>query len=171
MRDQPLEFTKQLKKWLNKTGNWNICWRSTRDRYTSAEFHSRCDGTNSTLTIVKVIKNNKTHIFGGYATRSWAGDSSFHAPGSFLFSLRNGDDLPPFKAPLKNTNDQYAIHCYADYGPTFGGGYDLEIRIGKQSSSYFDYSYQAPNITANKSSLLAGSEKFAPEEIEVLYLM
>ena len=98
-------------------------------------------------------------------------DGIVRAPGSFLFSLRNGDDLQPFKAPLKNEDDQYAIQRHADYGPTFGGGYDLAIKIGKQSSSFFDYSYQAPNTTAKKRYLLAGSEYFKPEEIEVLYLI
>ena len=73
LRDEPLEFTKQLENWLNKTGNWSICWRRTRVENTSAEFHRRCDKKIPTLTIVKVIQNNKTLIFGGYATESWAG--------------------------------------------------------------------------------------------------
>ena len=40
---------------------------------TSAAFHSRCDMKKPTLTIVKVIKNNKNLVFGGYTTDSWAG--------------------------------------------------------------------------------------------------
>ena len=93
------------------------------------------------------------------------------APGSFLFSLRNNDDVPSFMAPLKSEDDKYAIQRYPKYGPIFGGGMDLCIKIPGKSSSSFDYSYQAPNTTTNKEYLLAGSEYFVPEEIEVLYLM
>ena len=43
------------------------------------------------------------------------------APGSFMFSLRNKENLPPFKAPLKDENTPHAIYAHHDYGPIFGG--------------------------------------------------
>ena len=98
------------------------------------------------------------------------------APGSFLFSLRNNDDLPPFKAPLKDENDGYAIWRHRGYGPLFGAGHDLYIVSNAKSSTYsrLGRTYQAPpgytHGQANTNSLLAGSYTFTPSEVEVLYL-
>ena len=100
------------------------------------------------------------------------------APGSFLFSLRNKDDLPPFKAPLKYQNHGNALYCYSTYAPTFGGGHDLHIandaKSNTKSYTHLGYSYRVPSGytygQANTQSLLAGSYHFTPSEVEVLYL-
>jgi hypothetical protein len=100
------------------------------------------------------------------------------APGSFMFSLRNNDDLAPFKAPLRDENDRRAINRYSGYGPTFGWGGDLYIANNARSNTfsytYFGRSYQPPpgyNVgESNTSSLLPGSFQFTPSQIEVLYL-
>ena len=105
-------------------------------------------------------------------------DRSTSAPGSFLFSLRNNDDLAPFKAPLRDENDVWAIYRRSGYGPAFGGGYDLHIAndAGSNTDSYthFGASYQPPpgyNLgESNTRPLLPGSYKFTPSQIEVLYL-
>jgi hypothetical protein len=100
------------------------------------------------------------------------------APGSFLFSLRNNDDLAPFKAPLLNENDGKAILRDSDYGPTFGGAADLIIadNAGSNADSFafeFGWTYQAPpgyTFRETKTKyLLAGSLFFTPSETEVLY--
>jgi hypothetical protein len=106
-------------------------------------------------------------------TGSWTS-----APGSFIFSLRNNDDLAPFKAPLRYENDGWAIYRYSGYGPIFGRGWDLYIanNAGSNTASYtrFGYSYQPPpgyNLDESKtSSLLPGSYQFTPLQIETLYL-
>jgi hypothetical protein len=94
------------------------------------------------------------------------------APGSFLFSLRNNDDLAPFKAPLKNESDEAAMFRYHSAGPVFGLGIDLAIG-GNAGYARFGRTYQAPpGYTygeTNTSSLLAGSEVFDTSEIEVFY--
>jgi hypothetical protein len=90
-----------------------------------------------------------------------------------LFSLRNNDDLAPFKAPLKNESDEAAMLRYYQVGPAFGLGIDLAIG-GNAGYAKFGRTYQAPpGYTygeTNTSSLLAGSEGFTASEIEVLYL-
>jgi hypothetical protein len=99
------------------------------------------------------------------------------APGSFIFSLRNNDDLAPFKAPLRDENDVRAIFRYSGDGPIFGGGYDLRIDDNAGSNTWsetvFGYTYQPPpGYTfgkTNTSSLLPGSEYFTPSQTEVLY--
>jgi hypothetical protein len=78
------------------------------------------------------------------------------APGSFIFSLRNKENLPPFKAPLKDQNDVWAIRCY---GPTFGLVYDLRISNNAASNSNsvtnFGYTYQPPSGVSDRTTILA----------------
>jgi hypothetical protein len=100
------------------------------------------------------------------------------APGSFLFSLRNKDNLPSFKTPLKSVDSGHALYCHSTHAPTFGGGYDLYIvndaKSNTNSYTNFGWAYQAPSGytygQANTRSLLAGSYHFTPSEVEVLYL-
>ena len=101
-------------------------------------------------------------------------DDYTDAPGSFLFSLRNNDNLPPFKLPLKDENNVQAILPRSDYGPTFGSytTYQLLIRDNARSNEYslalIGDVYQPPD--AYRQTLLAGSERFKPSEVEALYL-
>ena len=89
-----------------------------------------------------------------------------------MFSLRNNDDLPPFKAPLKDENSGNAIYRNNWVGPTFG--HDLYIvnhAVSNQVSyTNFGDTYQPPSGPTNTESLLAGTYSFIPSEIEVLYL-
>ena len=74
LKNEPTEFDIKLGEWLptgNGEGNWNICWRATGDGWAASKFHSKCDGKKPTLTIVQVVNNNKTYVFGGYATEVW----------------------------------------------------------------------------------------------------
>ena len=98
------------------------------------------------------------------------------APGSFLFSLRNNDGLAPFKSSLKNGKEKFAIRRRNTYGPTFGSEPDLSILPkNSQSEAYFGKDYQLPSGytsgNPNAKSLIAGSTKFIPAEVEVLNLM
>jgi hypothetical protein len=95
---------------------------------------------------------------------------------SFLFSLRNKDNLAPFIANIKQGLEQYAIYCNSGYGPVFAGGADLFIHSNpqvNQSNSNFGYTYQLPAGYAQGSeqakNLLAGQCKFLTTEIEVFY--
>ena len=94
----------------------------------------------------------------------------------FLFSLKNKDDLPAFKAVVYR-HSELAI-CASDvFGPTFGGGLDLYIANNVHvSSSYANLgsTYKPPNgytyYTPKCKALLAGTEYFTPTEVEVYYL-
>jgi hypothetical protein len=104
-------------------------------------------------------------------------DGYTDAPESFLFSLRNKDNLQSFKAPLKN-EDNEAILRKGDYAPTFGssGSFQLLICNNARSDarSYTVSARDAGNIyqppAAYSETMLAGSEIFKPSEVEVLYL-
>ena len=95
---------------------------------------------------------------------------------SFLFSLKNKDNVPPFKAPVYK-NHQNAIGSNPSKGPTFGGGHDLYIsndsHTNQESYTDFGNTYQPPPGydygTQQTQYLLAGSYKFTPTEIEVFF--
>ena len=105
-------------------------------------------------------------------------DGCTSAPSSFIYSLRNNDDLPSFKSTLRNEDNDYAIWRYSSYGPTFGWGYDLYIANDAESNtaSYarLGYTYNVPvgylYGQSNTDSLMGGSHGFTPSEVEVLYL-
>jgi len=46
----------------------NLIYRASRDGFRAIDFHSKCDNTSNTLTL---IKTKKSYIFGGYTTLSW----------------------------------------------------------------------------------------------------
>ena len=97
------------------------------------------------------------------------------APGSFIFSLTNKENLPPFKAPLKNEDVGGAITGRADRGPIFGDGWDLAISDNAASNinshTDFGYTYQVPSGVSDRLTILAGRRFFSPSEVEVLYLV
>jgi hypothetical protein len=97
------------------------------------------------------------------------------APGSFIFSLRNKENLPPFKAPLKDQNTGNAIYTENSYGPTFGGGYDIYISNDASSNTNsctnFNSYYQAPSGVSSTSTILAGTYTFQPSEVEVFHII
>ncbi len=116
------------------------------------------------LTLLHLTKNY-------CVTDSWTA-----APGSFLFSLRNNDDLLPFKSPLKDEEETTAIKRRSTYGPTFGSPHDLSILPkNDQSQVHFGSNYQLPTgytyFNSDTKSLIAGSKEFTPAEVQVLNLM
>ena len=59
-----------LRSWIGgRFSTAKLCWRATRDGWSSSTFHSNCDNKKPTVTIVKVGQ----YLFGGYATESWEG--------------------------------------------------------------------------------------------------
>ena len=95
---------------------------------------------------------------------------------AFLFSLKNKDNLKPFKAAVYR-NSQTALYHDSGYGPTFGG-HDLYIsnnaNLNTVSYTKLGNTYQLPpgytSDAANTKALLAGTYYFTPSEIEVFYL-
>ena len=93
---------------------------------------------------------------------------------SFLFSLRNKDNLLPFKCLIKDERKGDAICWFARWGACFGGG-DFFIsnaaNTNQLSYSHLGDTYQPPPgyeyDTPQTKALLAGSEGFTPSEIEV----
>ena len=121
--------------------------------------------TSLNLSIVKLYLNF-TQLF----SAAWKRSES-----SFLFSLRNKDNLAPFIANIKQGQEQNAIACNFSYGPLFGEGYDLRIcnnpQKNQSSHSNFGHTYQLPPgyvyDSQQAQNLLAGQYQFLTTEIEV----
>ena len=72
------------------------------------------------------------------------------------------------------TNPLRAIYRSSGFGPVFGYGNDILIANnanGKTTSlTNFGYSYSVPSGVQDKSTILAGTFFFSPDEVEVFYL-
>ena len=70
------------------------------------------------------------------------------------------------------TNPVHAIYRYSGYGPTFGEGHDIYIanNANSNSNTNFGDSYYVPSGVQDKKTILAGTYKFTPDEVEVFYL-
>jgi hypothetical protein len=98
---------------------FSLLYRGTRDGFKGPEFHKRCDGHSSTLTIIQDISGN---IFGGFTPLEW---SSFGAKAdstlkSFRFTIRNPHNFPPHRFPLRRDRHSVSSYFWCLYGPCFG---------------------------------------------------
>ena len=80
----------------------------------------------------------------------------------------------PVKLNLSSGNAAaQAIASCSNYGPTFGWGHDIYIanNAANSSSSYSSfYTYSPPSgYSSGRSSFLAGSSYFRPDEIETFF--
>ncbi|KAG0021893.1 hypothetical protein BGZ80_001487 [Entomortierella chlamydospora] len=144
-------------------------YRATRDGFDAASFHRACDQRGPTLTVVRA--DNGT-IFGGYNSSSW----SSHPTGvystsrvNFLFTLKDREHPLRENAIFSIKGDgNAATYNKADYGPTFGAGYDLYLstncNLNCQSSSSLPLSYNGQGASP---AALAGSCYFRVQEYEV----
>jgi len=68
-----------------------------------------------------------------------------------------------------------AIYMNPLYGPTFGGGHDIYIadkgNANANSYAQLGHSYNYPSGVNDHSTILAGSFRFTPDEVEVFYLL
>jgi hypothetical protein len=161
---QPSELIKLCE--FSSNDKWTLLYRATRDGFSAANFHSKCDGHSNTLTIFKAKETS--HIFGGFTSISWESFGQYKSdPNAFLFSLTNRDNQP---CKIRQINTEYSIYCGSAYGPTFGNGHAIYICdfANRLAGSYskLGHSYQHPQPSQGHS-YLAGSHPFQLSEIEV----
>ena len=70
---------------------WNLIYRGSQDGFEVSTFHTKCDNTENSLTIIKSTNDN---IFGGYTEQSWSGNISKNDSNAFIFSLANELNRP-----------------------------------------------------------------------------
>jgi hypothetical protein len=156
----------------------SLLWRGSRDGFEAKEFHGRCDGHSNTLTVILEADWN---IFGAFTpvkweSRVWKGDEShFKADDSlksWLFTLKNPDNLPPKRFVLKSDMKHRAISCRSDGGPRFndiGVSDNCNTKV-ENFAHWFGSSYI--NDTGlggipGTNTFFAGVRKFRVKEIEV----
>ena len=149
-----------------------LLFRGTKDGMTAKDFHNKCDNQGPTISL---FKNEKGHIFGGYASISWTNSGgNKSAPGSFLFSLANIYNTKPNKFPSKN--DGKEVYHQSTNGPIFGsGGNDLCTYDNlSKMNSYFPVSYE--DVLGKGNSIFTSNENnnnsndFNIKEIEIFKL-
>ena len=170
--NQPLELIKLCE--FSLKDKWRLLYRGSRDGFDADDFHSKCDGHTNTLTIYQASATS--FIFGGFASVDW--ESSYYGyyktdPNAFLFSLTN-DDNKPSKMKINSSQTHQALHCYSDFGPSFGAGGDIVIldnaNTTMDSYSNLGLTYKHSQYafeTHEAQSFLAGSYYFQLSEIEV----
>ena len=115
------------KNFSKKIKEYKILFRATRDGFTSKNFHNKCDGYNSTLTL---ILTNTRELLGGYAKYSWNQNNEYKkGKGGFMFSINNN---------IITKIKKYNIYCQKDSGPIFG---DFDIFISNNSNLNYESYY------------------------------
>jgi hypothetical protein len=141
-----------------------MIYRGSRDGFTNAIFHLRCDGKGPTLVIFKTTKGR---ICGGYTeevwetplTNKWKQDSK-----AFLFSI---DLLATY--PVADSSK--TIYCCADFGPYFGNC-DLGIHgepLNGKDNGYCrtGKNFNVPTDIDENSEITGELNKFTLADIEV----
>ena len=115
------------------------------------------------------------HFYYFYSLPSESSGGYGYTTNAFIFSLDNKEGLDPFKSMAKIA-PQYAISMNPAYGPTFGGGHDIHIadNANSNTNSYANFGaysyYSVPSGVQDKTTILAGTYHFSPDEVEVFYL-
>ncbi|WAR31590.1 IFI44-like protein, partial [Mya arenaria] len=147
----------QLEQWIGSgPKTFTLLYSITRDGCDPTTFHQKCDNQGPTVT---VLYNPQGSIYGGYAGQSWNQSGNWIQDASaFLFQTRFSGNIKQMKFP--NKKYAYSLNGNSSYGPTFGGGYDLQTftKTVCQGSGYFalngnmaqfGHSYDNQGITAN----------------------
>ncbi|KAK2557567.1 hypothetical protein P5673_020326 [Acropora cervicornis] len=129
---------------------WKLCYNALANGWEPRIFHSNCD--------------NKKHTSPSAGT--WGETLK-----AFVFSLKNSEDLPPFKCFAKN---QYrTVYKSSSYGPKFG---KLEIayrysnkRVEARAFLYKPYGVPA-EVKNSYNDLVGTAKPFSPDNYEVFFL-
>jgi hypothetical protein len=170
----------RLCEFSSDANKWSLLYRGTRDGFGAKDFHTKCDGKSSTLTIIKA--KHSDFIFGGYTEAQWQSrEAEKSDPNAFTFSLINKENEP---CKMNVSDPNKAIYCISRHGPIFGGSIvnegekwlrgDIRVanngNVNTDSVSFLGDVYKHPSYlygTKEAASFLAGTYKFQIEEIEV----
>ncbi|RIB25204.1 hypothetical protein C2G38_2241559 [Gigaspora rosea] len=139
---------------------FKLVLRGTRDGFTSAEFHKKCDYYERTITVLKVTGTNE--IVGGYNPLSWNGSGWKSTQDSFIFSFDNHDK--PILSRVRANHVDNAIYIYPSYGPQWGQN-DLKTwgSFNADCCQCLRQRYEFP--------IRSSPDVFSAEEFEVFHLV
>ena len=89
---------------------------------------------------------------------------------AFIFSISNNEELDPFVSEVRRPDR--AIYRASWCGPCFGNDIEIENDANSNRRSYarLGVYYHAPAAVQDRYTILAGPERFSPDEVEVFYL-
>lgn len=154
---------------ISANQTWKLIYQASVDGFSASTFHSKVDGIQGTLSVVKTINQSSSFIFGGYTQADWNGGYGINKydANAFIFSLTNSYNV---SVKMNVTDPANAIYAGPNYLISFGL-YDFYIYDGGNGYSYnLGNNYQLPSfltIYGSAQSFLAGSQKFKAVEIEV----
>ncbi|CAK89394.1 unnamed protein product (macronuclear) [Paramecium tetraurelia] len=158
---------------INKINiNYQKIYLSYRDGLNGQAFWNK---VNNQSNLLMIFKSKSGNIFGAFSPCQWVTNSSGgyifdnNNKSSFIFS-QTQDQIQIF--PIKEGNKQHAIYCYQSYGPTFGGGHDIQINSDFQGGySNLGHSYSCEQYQiSNKSTHLFGQSTPNIVECEIFML-
>ena len=158
------DYVADLQKWIGTNIPADrVLYLASRDGWSGSEFHERCDGKGSTVSIVFCRTG---HIFGGFASRPWSSSGLEHSdPRAFVFSLCAGTSDPPRSpvlCPQSGHAAEYAVyHGRYTFCPCFG--YALALDLSRRDRCRSDFNQGAiyrrpldPHGTWTDQTFLAG---------------
>jgi hypothetical protein len=144
----------------------SLLFRGSDEHFDWETFRRRCDGRTNTLTVALDTEGN---IFGGFTPLELGGErtESCHREDlslkSFLFTLKNPDNSPARKFPLKPEKKDCALYCSPV--PSFGGEdhsgdccCDLIIDCKTAEMNLFGNSYDCSPEPADRVHLFGNGE-------------
>jgi len=154
----------KILSWLDHK-ELELLYKATDDGFGATSFHSKCNQKGPNFVIVK---STDGCIFGGYTSVGWKGAQTNYVPDSqsWLFTLVNKHNIEPTKYNVSMR--EYGIYDRDDYGPTFGGGHDINVandsNINTTSYTNFPHSY-TDSTGVGKGTFT--TYNFQCEEVEV----
>jgi hypothetical protein len=154
---------------------FSVLWRGSRDGFGHGDFHRRCDGHASTLTVILDTNGN---VFGGFTpvewesrTYNWKENNCSKADDSlrsFLFTLKNPHNIPASTFELKAAQAEWAIYCDSRRGPLFGADITVSGNCNANTGSHTHLGAAYTNDTGLEGNkVFTGSQYFRVKEIEV----
>ncbi|XP_048743912.2 interferon-induced protein 44-like [Ostrea edulis] len=133
----PEKLRDQLATWIGKTCHFRLLYKISRHKCSAETFHKKCDGQGPTVT---VLYNTNNTIYGGYLSKSWNSNGSYISDSNaFLFRLQYNGSFNPVKADVNDSKYANAAYGQRNYGPTFGGNYDLHSFSGTISKTRHEF--------------------------------
>ena len=159
---------------FNLNEKWLLLYRGSRDGFGAKEFHSKCDGHENALIIIRPKQSG--NIFGGFVSVAFDSLSKWKLDANaFLFSLVNKDGKP-CKMRFYSGKKKHSLFFGADFGPVFGSepnGCDILIKDKSNennNSSDLGSGYKHDEYVMGSKeakAFLAGTYEFQVSEIEV----
>jgi hypothetical protein len=121
-----------------------------------------------------VILDTKGNIFGGFTPLEWDSNSGVRADDSlksFLFTLKNPNNIPAKRFALKAERKGEAIYCGSESGPHFRNlAVCDDCNLHTYSTTFLGYAY-INDTRKDPEIVFTGSKGFQVKEIEVFEII